>query len=232
MSRSRNMAAAPSWTIDPSREVQILLSLQSRVLEVRSIVFDVGGSGRQEIRLVLADDHAVVRAGLRALLDKQPGFLVIGEAQTGAEAVALTASARPHVVLMDLAMPGEGGIDATRRITMLGLGTKVLVITALPQEQQLCDALEAGASGFLRKDASVEELSRAIRTVASDRLFLDEDAARLVVLQRYRKAGQIDDEKAAAERLSRRGARSLGLLPLRQRCQEIGPNRVCNPQTR
>src|SRR2546430_12547162 len=71
MSRSRNMAAAPSWKIAPSREVQILLSLQSRVLEVRCIVFDVGGSGRQEIRLVLADDHAVVRAGLRALLDKR-----------------------------------------------------------------------------------------------------------------------------------------------------------------
>src|SRR5256714_9105053 len=179
MSRSRNTTAAPSSKIDPSREVQILLSVQSLVLEVRTIVFDVGGSGRQEIRIVLADDHAVVRAGLRALLDKQPGFVVIGEAQTGTEAVALTASARPHVGLMDLAMPGGGGIDATRRITMLGLGTKVLVITALPQEQQVCDALEAGASRLLRQDASVVEFFRAVRTVASDRLFLDEDAGRL-----------------------------------------------------
>src|SRR5881227_4333173 len=149
----------------------------------------------------MADDHAVVRAGLRALLEKQPGFVVVGEAETGGEAVALTASLRPHVVLMDLAMPGEGGIDATRRITMLGLGTKVLVITALPQEQQLCDALEAGASGFLRKDASVEELSRAIRTVASDRLFLDEDAARLVVLQRYRKSTRLNSSHGLLSRM-------------------------------
>src|SRR2546421_11773594 len=99
----------------------------------------------------MADDHAVVRAGLRALLEKQPGFVVVGEAQTGGEAVALAASTRPHVVLMDLAMPGEGGIDATRRNAMLGLGTKVLVITALPQEQQLRDETETGARGLLWK---------------------------------------------------------------------------------
>jgi two-component system response regulator NreC len=194
-------------------------------------VFDVGGTTRQEIRIVLADDHAVVRAGLRALLERQPGILVVGEAQTGGEAVALTASARPHVVLMDLAMPGEGGIDATRRITMLGLGTKVLVITALPQEQQLCDALEAGASGFLRKDASVEQLARAIRTVAGDRLFLDEDAARLVVLQRYRKTGQVEDEKAAAERLSRREREVLALLALGHSSKEIGQKLSLSPKT-
>ena len=151
------------------------------LLEVSYSVFDVGGSTRQEIRIVIADDHAVVRAGLRALLEKQPGILVVGDAQTGGEAVALTASARPHVVLMDLAMPGEGGIDATRRITMLGLGTKVLVITALPQEQQLCDALEAGASGFLRKDASVEQLARAIRTVAAWFLYMNRCARTIAV---------------------------------------------------
>src|SRR5256885_16202656 len=105
------MTAVWSFQVDPSRQVQILLSLQSRVLEVRSIVFDVGGSGRQEIRLVLADDHAVVRAGLRALLDKQPGFVVIGEAQTGAEAVALTESARPHVEIGRASCRGRGEIS-------------------------------------------------------------------------------------------------------------------------
>jgi len=208
-----------------------LLSVRSRTLAVRCSVFDVGGSARQEIRIVLADDHAVVRAGLRALLEKQPGFVVVGEAETGGEAVALTAAARPHVVLMDLAMPGEGGLDATRRITMLGLGTKVLVITALPQEQQLCDALEAGASGFLRKDASVEQLARAIRTVAGDRLFLDEDAARLVVLQRYRKTGQVEDEMAAAERLSRREREVLALLALGHSSKEIGLKLSLSPKT-
>src|SRR6184192_3754806 len=96
---------------------------------------------------------------------------------------------------MDLAMPGKGGIEATRRIVALGIGAKILVLTALPQEAQLSDALEAGASGFMQKVAPVEELSRAIRAVADDRLFLDQDAARLMVLHRYRRAGQVDDEK-------------------------------------
>src|SRR3989441_10453004 len=167
-------------------------------------MFDTGSPSRgREIRVLLADDHAVLRAGLRALLEKEPGLVVVGEAGSGSEAVALAKTTRPHVVLMDLAMPGKGGIEATRRIVALGLGVKILVLTALPQELQLCDALEAGASGFMQKIAPVEELTRAIRAVADDRLFLDEDAARLIVLQRYRKAGQVDDEKVTAGRFGR-----------------------------
>jgi len=193
---------------------------------------DTGAAhGRREIRIILADDHAVLRAGLRALLEREPGFVVIGEAKTGSEAVALAGASRAHVVLMDLAMPGEGGIAATRRIAALGLGTKVLVLTGLPQEQQLCDALEAGASGFVRKAAPIEELTRAIRAVADARLFLDEDAARLVVLQRYRKTGMVEDEKAAAERLSRREREVLSLLALGHSSKEIGQKLSLSPKT-
>jgi two-component system response regulator NreC len=132
---------------------------------------------------------------------------------------------------MDLAMPGQGGLEATRRILALGLGIRVLVLTALPEEQQVCDALEAGASGFVRKIAPVEELTRAIRTVAQDRLFLDEDAARLVVLQRYRKAGQVEDEKVAAERLSGRERQVLALLALGHSSKEIGVKLSVSPKT-
>src|SRR2546425_3330744 len=177
-------------------------------------MFDTGvAGGRQEIRVLLADDHAVVRAGLRALLEKEPGLVVVGEAGSGSEAVAMAKTTRPHVVLMDLAMPGRGGIEATRRIVGLGLGVKILVLTALPQELQLCDALEAGASGFMQKIAPVEELTRAIRAVAEDRLFLDEDAARLIVLQRYRKAGQEEDERVAVVGVSGPGGPGAGVLP-------------------
>lgn len=195
-------------------------------------MFDTGpAGGRQAIRVLLADDHAVLRAGLRALLEKDRDLVVVGEAGTGTEAVALAKTTRPHVVLMDLAMPGKGGIDATRRIVGLGLGIRVLVLTALPQEVQLSDALEAGASGFMQKVAPVEELSRAIRAVAEDRLFLDEDAARLIVLQRYRKAGQADDEKVTADRLSTREREVLALLALGHSSREIGLKLSVSPRT-
>ncbi len=188
-------------------------------------------TGPRKISVLLADDHAVLRAGLRALLEKEPGFVVVGEAGTGSEAVTLARTARPNVVLMDLAMPGTGGIVATRRIVALGLGVKVLVLTALAQEVQLSDALEAGASGFLRKIAPVEELTHAIRAVADDRLFLDEEAARLIVLQRYRKAGQVDDEKLSAERLSGRERQVLALLALGHSSKEIGLKLSVSPRT-
>jgi len=195
-------------------------------------VFDTHVVGRRrEIRVLLADDHAVLRAGLRALLEREPGLVVVGEAGSGSEALALAKSTRPDVVLMDIAMPGKGGIEATRRIVALGLGAKVLVLTALALEQQLSEALEAGASGFMQKVAPVEELTRAIRVVADDRLFLDEDAARLMVLQRYRKAGQVDDEKVTADRLSTRERQVLALLALGHSSKEIGLKLSVSPRT-
>ena len=195
-------------------------------------VVDTGSPSRgREIRVLLADDHAVLRAGLRALLEKEPGLVVVGEAASGSEAVALAKTTRPHVVLMDLAMPGKGGIEATRRIVALGIGAKILVLTALPQEAQLSDALEAGASGFMQKVAPVEELSRAIRAVADDRLFLDQDAARLMVLHRYRRAGQVDDEKVTAGRLSAREREVLALLALGHSSKEIGLKLSVSPRT-
>src|SRR2546430_12823391 len=195
-------------------------------------MFDTGvAGGREEIRVLLADDHAVLRAGLRALLEKEPGLVVVGEAASGSEAVALAKTTRPHVVLMDLDMPGKGGIEATRRIVALGIGAKILVLTALPQEVQLSDALEAGASGFMQKVAPVEELSRAIRAVADDRLFLDQDAARLMVLHRYRRAGQVDDEKVTAGRLSARERQVLALLALGHSSKEIGLKLSVSPRT-
>jgi two-component system response regulator NreC len=192
---------------------------------------DDAAQGRQEIRILLADDHALLRTGLRLLLEKQPDFEVVGEAETGNEAVALARATRPHVVLMDLAMPGGGGIEATRRIVALGLGTKILVVTGLPQETQLCDALEAGASGFIRKLAPAEELTRAIRAVVDDRLFLDEDGARLLVLQRYEKSGQTADENAAADRLSAVEREILTLLALGHTTKEIAEKLAVSVRT-
>ena len=146
---------------------------------------------RAPIRLMLVDDHAVFRAGLRALLEKQPGVAVVEEAGRGDEAVERVRAVRPDVVLMDLAMPGQGGLEATRRIVAMGTGVRVLVLTGLPQEQQLLDVLEAGARGFVDKAGPVEDLTRAIRTVMRGRRFLGADAARMVVLQRYLRERQV-----------------------------------------
>ncbi len=149
---------------------------------------------RGPIRILLVDDHLVFRAGVRALLGKQHDLVVVGEAGTPDEAVARATAARPDVVLMDLALPGQGGggLGATRRIVGLGFGAKVLVITALPREQELLEALESGACGFVEKMAPAEDLTLAIRTVAAGRLFLGTDAAKLVVLQRYRRDEHIE----------------------------------------
>ena len=182
---------------------------------------DADGAAQQAIRVLIADDHVVFRAGLRALLALESDLVVVGEAGTGDEAVACAKATRPHVVLMDLAMPGTGGLEATRRIAALGLGVRILVLTALPQEQQLLDALAAGASGYVRKIAPVADLRRAIHAVAHDRLFLDEDAARLVVVQRYRKSGQAEDERVAADRLTGRERQVLTLLALGHSSTEI-----------
>ncbi|HYT71779.1 MAG TPA: response regulator transcription factor [Gemmatimonadales bacterium] len=145
---------------------------------------------RNPIRILLVDDQLVFRAGLRALLEKQPDLCVVGEAGRGDEAVACAKVTRPDVVLMDLAMPGEGGLDATRRIAALGLGAKVIVLTALTRERELLEALEAGANGFVEKMAPAEDVARGIRTVAAGGRFLGVDAAKLVVLQRYQKGVQ------------------------------------------
>ena len=185
---------------------------------------------RNNIRILLVDDHVVFRAGLRALLEKQRDLVVVGEAGTGDEAVRRAQATRPDVVLMDLAMPGEGGLEATRRIVALAIGAKILVLTAVPQERQLLDALEAGASGFVEKAGPVEDLTRAIRTVAEGRLFLGADAATLVVLQRYWKEGQTEDERAAADRLSGRERHVLALLALGHSPKEVGRRLAVSPK--
>jgi DNA-binding NarL/FixJ family response regulator len=121
------------------------------------------------IRILLADDHPVVRDGLAAMLATQPDFEVIGEAGTGAEALAQAARLRPDVVLMDLEMPALDGVEAIRRLRAAGEGApaQVLVLTAFDTDERIVGALEAGAQGYLLKGAPREEIFAAIRTVAA-----------------------------------------------------------------
>jgi DNA-binding NarL/FixJ family response regulator len=123
--------------------------------------------GAVSVRVLLADDQPLVRAGLRVLIDDTPGMAVVGEASDGAEAVGLVRQFRPDVVLMDIRMPGTDGIEATRRITAAGGATRVLMLTTFDDDEYVYGALRAGASGFLVKDMALEEILGAVRVVAA-----------------------------------------------------------------
>ncbi len=122
-----------------------------------------------KIKLLLVDDHSILRAGLRLLLNSQPDMEVVGEAGDGVEALRLAEETRPDVVIMDLTMPGEGGIEATRRIRQAVPEAKVLVLTMHDDGAYLRAALAAGAAGFVVKQAADTELLSAIRAVSSGR---------------------------------------------------------------
>ena len=119
----------------------------------------------ETVRVLIADDHAVVRQGLRAFLDAHSGIDVVGEAADGEQAVALAEQLLPDVVLMDVVMPGMDGIDATRRVRATSPTTKVIVLTSFADEDKVFPAVKAGAAGYLLKDVEPSELGDAIRRV-------------------------------------------------------------------
>lgn len=139
------------------------------------------------IRVLIADDQALVRAGIAMVLEGEPDVVVIGEAANGAVAVERARRAQPDVVLMDVRMPGVDGIAATRRITSDGFSAndacpvQVLVLTTYHLEEVVRDALRAGASGFLSKDAAPGDLLAALRTVAGGGAWLDPAVAKTLV---------------------------------------------------
>ncbi|HTE64646.1 MAG TPA: response regulator transcription factor, partial [Candidatus Binatia bacterium] len=139
------------------------------------------------IRILIADDHEVVRIGLVSLLDRQAGFRVVAEAGSGDEAVRLARAHRPDVVVMDIRMPNGSGTDACRTITAELPDTPVVMLTSYADEEALFEAIAAGASGYVLKRIGSGELVNAIRTVAAGRSMLD-PAVTAAVLERLRHA--------------------------------------------
>jgi DNA-binding NarL/FixJ family response regulator len=126
-----------------------------------------------KLRILLADDHAILRLGLRQLIDAERDMIVVGEAADGEEAVALAAQLKPAVVVMDLSMPGTTGVDAIRQLCVDGMSGKVLVLTVHEDRGYLREALEAGAAGYILKRAAAEELVVAIRSIGEGQTYID-----------------------------------------------------------
>ena len=137
-----------------------------------------GGGVNDPIRVVIADDHEIVREGLRTLFRDELDIAVIAEARNGEEALEMVEQHHPDVILMDLVMPGGGGVEATRRVREAAPRTQVLVLTSFAGDQQVKEALRAGAIGYLLKDVSRDELLRAIRSVRDGRPALHAEAQR------------------------------------------------------
>jgi DNA-binding NarL/FixJ family response regulator len=183
------------------------------------------------IRILLVDDHALLRAGLRALLSTEADIRVVGEAGTGEEAVRLAAELRPDLVLMDLSMPGMGGLEATRQIAALDKSIRVLILTVHAEEEYLLPVLEAGGSGYVMKHSADSELLGAIRTVAEGNVFLYATGTRLLA-QGYR-APKLPAEKEIdpLSLLSDRETEVLRLTVEGYTSVEIGETLGISPKT-
>jgi two-component system, NarL family, response regulator LiaR len=120
----------------------------------------------EEITVLLTDDHAIVRQGVRAFLDTQPDLKVVGEAGSGEEAIRLCEALAPDIVLMDLLMPGMGGVEATRQVKLISPRTQVIVLTSYHEDEHVLPAIRAGALSYLLKDVAAGEIASAIRKAA------------------------------------------------------------------
>jgi DNA-binding NarL/FixJ family response regulator len=135
----------------------------------------------ESTRILLADDHAILRHGLRAMLDSTPGFEVVGEAATGEEAVTQSAELRPDVVLMDIQMPGLNGIEATRRVVESDPDAGVVILTMFRDDDSVFAAMRAGARGYVLKDAGGEEVLKVVRAVANGEAHFGPEIAKRLI---------------------------------------------------
>lgn len=183
----------------------------------------------EPIRVLIADDHRLFRAGLAALLRLESQITVVGEASNGDEAVDQTRRLRPDVVLMDISMGATGGLEATRRIAALDLDARVLVLTMHAEEEYLVPLVHAGASGYLTKTSADRELIEAIRTVARGQVYLPPKAATLL-LKEYKNLPD-DGDAQDLQKLSAREQEVLALTAEGFSSREIGEKLFISPKT-
>lgn len=182
-----------------------------------------------KIRLLLADDHAVLRAGLRVLLNAQPDMEVVGEAGDGHEAVYKARELKPDIILLDITMPGKGGLEVIAEIIEENPGIKVLVLTMHDDESYLKKVLKSGASGYVLKKVADTELLSAIRSIARGEMFLDSSMARVLVSELFSKTSVTAENESVP--LTEREKEVLRLIALGYTNQEIATHLVLSIKT-
>jgi DNA-binding NarL/FixJ family response regulator len=184
------------------------------------------------VRLLIADDQALVRAGFRKILESEPGLAVVAEADDGLAAVDAAARSRPDVVLMDIRMPRLDGIEATRRIVERSADRpRVLMLTTYGLDEYVYEALRAGASGFLLKDVPPEELVAAVKLVAAGEALLDPSVTRAVIEEFVRRAPAPPKPGRELDELTERELEVLKLLTRGQSNAEIAKTLVVSDAT-
>jgi two-component system response regulator NreC len=184
-----------------------------------------------KIRLLLVDDHAVVRSGLRMLLANEKDVEIVGEAGSAGEAIDLVTSLSPAVVLMDIGLPDKSGIEATQEIHKLFPNIAVVALTIHEDEEYFFKMLEAGARGYVPKRAAPEELLTAIRAAAADQVYLYPSLAKLLVRDYLSQEYMPEQKKSVLDQLTEREHQVLGLLAEGQSNEEIAGALVISPKT-
>jgi DNA-binding NarL/FixJ family response regulator len=150
----------------------------------------------KKIRILLADDHNLIRGGLRLVIEQQPDLVVVGEAEDGRQAVSLATSLKPDVAVLDIGMPNLNGIEAAKQITEGGSGAAVVILSMYSDETYILRALKAGARGYLLKDSAEADLVRAIRSVAEGKSFFSPTVSRVLLEDYMRKLQRTGGESS------------------------------------
>jgi DNA-binding NarL/FixJ family response regulator len=183
------------------------------------------------IRVMLADDQQMVRAGFRMILESEPNIEVVGEAEDGARSVSEAVKLQPDLVLMDIQMPGMNGLEATRQIVKQSNGkVKVLILTTFERDDYIFEALRAGASGFILKNASPEDLLEAVLVVAEGNALLSPSVTRRIISEFARSPAQ-SNTKAELEKLTQREIEVLKLIARGKTNSEIARELVVSEAT-
>lgn len=176
------------------------------------------------IKIMLVDDHELVRTGVRRLLEDNPDLEIVGEACNGEEAISLVKELKPDVVLLDLNMPGIGGLETTKKLKHLSPNVRIIIVTMVDDTMFPQRLLKAGASGYLTKGAKASEIMRAIRDVMVNKRYISPELA-------LKMATAVDDDKSPFDELSERELQVLMMLMAGQRATEISNRLFISPKT-